>query len=88
MLDYSNLTLALLHHLNTALFMCVFIPLWLYNMSTLLCLCIYELVSGSLWLVFDGKFFLSFFLGFLLACVLSAHYNTVQLKQATFIAFE
>lgn len=40
-------------------------------MSTLLCLCIYELVSGSLWLVFDGKF--SFFLGFFLACVLSAH---------------
>lgn len=61
MLEHSNLTPTLLHLLNAAIFMCVLISLRPCTTSTLLCLGMCEFLSTSLWLLFDGSSFLSFF---------------------------
>lgn len=81
MLESSNLTPTLLHLLNRAMLMCVFIPLWLNIMFTSLCLCMYESVSGSLWLGYDPRCFsylLNFFFLFSLAGFSGTHADALM----------
>lgn len=59
--------------------MCVLSPLRPCNMSTLLCLCMYEFVSGCLWLVFDGSFFFS------LSC--SPFWAAMQIRRCVLFLF-